>query len=138
MDHINANTSKNQYWSLGAISNTFPAIGLLNTQVREFLMETNTKIIIKDIWLPQIKGDNDMVIMDTGQCEVPKSKTQVFKNWRLFFQVKTLSDLANACGDGIEERFLNKKTLTEYKSTSKLNWPKQKMPNIKSLVYGNQ
>jgi hypothetical protein len=79
------------------------------TQIREFLLNTNSKIVIKTRWVPVLKRVDDFAIMDKiTLLDIPESKKVIFNNWRLFFQVSTLSDMVNIAGDQIEERFIKK------------------------------
>jgi ribonuclease HI len=102
------------------------------TQLREFLLATNSKIIMRAKWLPTIKREGDFALMDrVSVMDLNHSSKIIFNNWRLYFQVETMADVANIEGNKIEARFLNKKLIKDYKSETKHRWPQQKMPHIK-------
>jgi hypothetical protein len=101
-------------------------------QISSFLRDTNAKIFIENLWKPEKKRINDIVIMDQVVQQTYKSAHQrIFNNWRMYFQINTLSDLASNTGDKIEEGYLNKNLAGNYEQNkSKLKWPIQQMPHL--------
>jgi hypothetical protein len=60
----------------------------------------------------------------------------IFNNWRLYFQVFTLSHITNHAGNQNSAHFLFRNKLHEWKPTSKYIWPHQKQPPIGTFQYG--
>jgi hypothetical protein len=102
------------------------------TAIRDFLIETNSTIKIKNLWKPSISREHDQILMDQVMTlDIPNTHKIIFNNYRIYFKVLTTSDLTNNEGTHIRPEFLNKTTAAGYKSTTKLKWPNQKMPSIK-------
>jgi hypothetical protein len=100
----------------------------------EFMRYISATIHILDCWTPIIKRQNDFVIMEKVQdLDIPPIKQQIFNNWRLYFQIDSLSDITNANGEKIQEVFLTRQMAKNYISTSRLKWPKQQMPSISTF-----
>jgi hypothetical protein len=100
--------------------------------IREFLKVINGKISVRNTWTPIKKRKHDFVLMDkVAMLQIPNWTKRLFNNWRLFFQVESLSDITTLDGENIDGRYSNKKFVKEYTSTSKTRWPNQQHPNVK-------
>jgi hypothetical protein len=64
--------------------------------VKEFLNKINGKIIIPpELWLPKPMRENDLIIIDyIEDLDMTRQQKIIFNNWRLFFQVTYLSEIA--------------------------------------------
>jgi hypothetical protein len=103
-------------------------------QIREYNNYIGAKITIQNCWTPAKKRENDNIIMDiVTKLNMVKSKLQIFNNWRIYYQVDSIADVTNANGDCLQDQFINRKLALSYKSTSRLHWPQQAMPCIKSF-----
>jgi hypothetical protein len=79
-------------------------------ELREFLVFIDSMIVVKDCWVPIKKQANNVCIMDqVNQMQIPNHKKQLFNNWRLFFQVDTISNLINCSGEKIIKHFICRK-----------------------------
>jgi hypothetical protein len=106
------------------------------TQIWEYLRDTTSTIKLTNCRVPRIKCKNDIVIMYKVQSlDIPKSKKRIFNNWRLYFQVESAADITTPNGEVIEKYYLQKKIVQTEKmeQKSRLRWPKQKMPCIKTF-----
>ena len=110
------------------------------TGLRDFLISINGTLCISDTYVPQLERIHDQSLMEVFSTMSPKlSKNQIryVLNWRLFFQVQTLSDICNAKGDIILDIYLkypssdNIKTLRPDR-ISRVEWPYQPHPTSKS------
>jgi hypothetical protein len=65
--------------------------------LHNFVMNNELEIHVTDLWTPKVKREGDKVLMDIIYDKdihrLPSSN-----NWRLFYQVNTVSDLATANG----------------------------------------
>jgi hypothetical protein len=60
--------------------------------------------------------------------ESDKKHRTIINNWGLYFQVNNIAEMTNFLGNQINEKFLVRSKLLQYKSMTKLRWPIQKMP----------
>jgi hypothetical protein len=68
--------------------------------LHEFLIENELQFEVTSLWCPQHQRLQDKVIMDEEESSC-NMRLQVINNWRLFFQVSLLSDIATADGTKI-------------------------------------
>lgn len=105
-------------------------------QICEFLIQSNSQISVDNLWTQKTSRQNDKFIMDEiRKIDLPKKKLQIFNHWRLYFQVSRLSDITNASGDKILNRYIfNPDEVIAYKhSKSILSWPHQGKPDKESF-----
>lgn len=108
--------------------------------LREFLIKIQGSLIIKDIVVPQLERRDDRIIMEdvpSLSTELSANQLQYINNWRLYFQVQTLSDLTNAKGDRILPIYLKYPSHSDIRQartdrTSKFVWPYQLPPLSKA------
>jgi hypothetical protein len=103
--------------------------------IKTFLNKFNAKIEINDIWTPKLLRQHDKILMDkVEKLEITPMKKQIINNWRLYFQVLTISDLTNCKGDIIRQEFIEKRRAINYEQKkSKLRWPIQQAPSEKTF-----
>jgi hypothetical protein len=102
--------------------------------IKKFMNKFNSHLEIKSIWKSTIYRKNDKNLMDTVDAlSITKTKKQVFNNWRLYFNVINLSDIANAVGDTIIKEVLIKKEVANYIHRSTYRWPKQDRPHMSTF-----
>lgn len=66
------------------------------------------KIKVKQAWTPQLSRDNDFMLMDSIHgMDYGLSDRKLINNWRLHFQVLSLSDITTAAGDRIADKYRN-------------------------------
>jgi hypothetical protein len=76
--------------------------------------------------------EQDIILMDiVDSMNISVTKKRIFNNFRIYFQVNTLSELTNSQGTHIKPQFLSKYCTATYKPTSVLKWPNQKCPDNK-------
>lgn len=105
--------------------------------LHEFVCEIDAKlIVIKDTYVPKLERDSDCCIMNAilnSAVTLSKSQLKHVYNWRLYFQVQTLSDLTTASGDKILPMYLHFLTQDIVRPRrSKIQWPFQTRPQCKS------
>jgi hypothetical protein len=99
--------------------------------IKEFLNDINATISIHNAWKPTLLRNKDINIMDEAlKCGLSKDNLRTFNNWRMYFQVLTLSQITNLDGTHIIETYLQKKHVLNHKSNSSLRWPVQRQPCI--------
>jgi hypothetical protein len=107
------------------------------TSIQHFLWDINSTLSIPGTLLPVLDRIGDVCIMDavgeSTQCNLSLYQQNQVNNWRLYFQVQTLSDLSTACGDKILEVYLQhptSETINDIRNDrcTKLNWPYQPPP----------
>jgi hypothetical protein len=102
--------------------------------IKQFLTGINASIQIKHLWYPKNLRQNDIILMDTAcQCMISNDNLQTFNNWRIYFQVITLSDITTLDGLKIKEWYLTKKASYKQQSPSLLRWPIQNQPDISTF-----
>jgi exonuclease III len=106
--------------------------------LHEFMIQQELQINIENLWRPSIQRHNDKVIMDNHSSD-PNQRLQVINNWRLFFQVNTLSDMTTADGLKLCSVYLTYPStdvtpLHPERSTN-LSWPVQGKPSQRSFCY---
>jgi hypothetical protein len=70
--------------------------------VKEFLNKIDAKIVIPTLWTPKILWDKDIILMDiVDNMNISITKKRIFNNFRIFYQVNTLSELTNSQGTHI-------------------------------------
>jgi hypothetical protein len=100
--------------------------------VKEFLNTVNAAINIKGIWTPKKRRVNDLILMDEIEnYDMTKQEIRIFNNWRIFFQVLTVADIANQQGTHIRKRFLEKSSSISRLGRQDLKWPNQTRPDNK-------
>jgi hypothetical protein len=145
--HINNNTmlckmmSTNLNWSQLLLGIVTPLLKNDNdisyiqkkwfTQLQCFLCEIDATISVQNCWVPSLQRENNCLIMEKVQrIDITNIHKKIFNNWQLFFQVDSLSDIMNINGTKFQEKFIQKKMVLNYTSTSVLNWPCQQMPSL--------
>jgi amino acid permease len=63
-----------------------------------------------------------------------KQQQSTINNWRIFFQVSTLSQIVNFSGDKIQQSVFNRKYVDSFKQKSRLRWPIQKRPYLSTFI----
>lgn len=102
--------------------------------MREFLWDTQSTISIPQQWLPQLQRHRDCSLMERFS-RIPSVRTDVLRivnNWRIHFQVTTLSDIVTADGTRIQPRFWHPgkhETSLQAENTTVINWPIQARPD---------
>jgi hypothetical protein len=103
-------------------------------EIKSFLNICNVKIKINSLWLPPLARYNDKFIMEELNDNNSSKATRItINNWRMYFNVITISDITNFSGKQIRSVFLDKKEVKGYKSKSKIQCPNQIMPAIDSF-----
>jgi hypothetical protein len=68
-------------------------------QIRDFLISIQGTISINNLWTPKIERIGDSILMELFKNSgLPPASLQLVNNWRIHFQVITLSDICNAAG----------------------------------------
>jgi hypothetical protein len=102
-------------------------------ELRDFVINTNSKISIQRIWCPQIKRVNDKLIMEEIlKLNRSNRELEIINYWRLYLKVQTLSDITNAAGDKLSYRFMSSKSATPT-TTGTEKWPLQAKPKDSSF-----
>jgi hypothetical protein len=100
-------------------------------KVRKFMVKNNTAITIQSTWTPKLLREEDFFIMDKiGDVQVSPAQRKIINNWRLYYQITSIAEITNNCGDQIMPEYFNKNQVRLHKSTSVLRWPIQKMPSL--------
>jgi hypothetical protein len=100
-------------------------------EIRNFLIKNDTTITIQSNWIPTLTRQKDFFIMETiNDIELSPINRQIINNWRLYYQVISIAEIVNNCGDQINPKYFNKNQARLHKSTSVLRWPIQKMPEM--------
>ena len=76
--------------------------------IRDFLIQVNGTLHIRDTYLPVLEREHDKFIMNEFLNIAPRMSSNQFRslnNWRLFFQVQVLSDITSAKGDAILDAY---------------------------------
>jgi hypothetical protein len=95
------------------------------------LKKCDASIKIKSVWTPRKLKESDGIIMDYEEINNNTTKNRrIINNWRLYFQVSSISKIINYLGNLILESFRNKRKAQNYMSWSKLLWPVQKIPSM--------
>jgi hypothetical protein len=103
-------------------------------EIKIFLNSCGASIKINNIWIPTISRFNDRFIMEELMLDGQSKCTRItINNWRMYFNVNTVSDITNYLGKQIRPVFLLKREIKGYRSESKMQWPMQQMPNIDSF-----
>jgi hypothetical protein len=97
--------------------------------MRQFLVEINAYLEIKNLWLPKLQRKNDQFLM-TFFWKAKETTAEILNNWRIYYKVILLSDICFGTGKGIQPLFLeyNHSTVVR-QSSSSLNWPIQEKPD---------
>jgi ribonuclease HI len=104
------------------------------TQLLDFSIQLNATIKIKTCWQPTLQRENDFIIMDKIiQLDITKTMKQIFNNWRIYYQVDSISDVSNIKGNRIEEKFLTIAGASSYISNSVRKWPNQQIPSLQTF-----
>jgi hypothetical protein len=70
-----------------------------------FLNTVNASINIRGIWIPRKRRVQDLILMDEiEKHDMTKQETRIINNWRILYQVLTVSDLTNQQGTHIRKR----------------------------------
>lgn len=92
--------------------------------LRDFLIETKSNMSIRNTWAPPL-------IHRANDRNLPPKHLRIFNNWRLFFQVIRMSDMTNAKGDKLDQKYVQYNASTNHSNqTSRPQWPRQDKPNI--------
>jgi ribonuclease HI len=103
--------------------------------IKSFLNKFNSRIEINDLWVPKLLRRHDKNIMDElEKMDLPTGKRNIVNNWRIFFQVLTLSDMTTAKGEKIRQVYLEKRLAIHYeRNNNSLVWPRQEAPDEKTF-----
>ncbi len=147
LSHIRANTELGQQlqmildWTqlIAGISipilETKETLGYINNNwfigVMGFLQSINGRVSIQNGWLPTKETLHDIILMDEViNLNLSKTDKKIFNNWRLFFQVISLSDILREDGNSIDGFFTQiPTTRNNNRWKSNLSWPNQKQPH---------
>lgn len=103
--------------------------------LRQFLLEINAKLEIKDLWLPKKQCTNDQFLMTAFvNMKATRAELIILNNWRLYYKIILRSELCMASGQGIQPIYLeydHESMISQSKST--LNWPIQGKPDKTSF-----
>jgi hypothetical protein len=106
--------------------------------LHQFIVQHHMTIKIQDLWLPSKARLHDKIIMDSIHDQ-PMDRIQVINNWRLFFQVVSLSDMSDPDGQYILPMYLTFPRQTtvpvNIHRTSTIIWPTQGRPSERSFCY---
>jgi hypothetical protein len=103
--------------------------------IRQFLVEINATLEIKNLWLPKQQCQHDQFIMEAfTNMRASGPKLIILSNWRLYFKVLLFSKLCFSSGQGIQPMYLeyNHSTLP-CQTKSNFNWPVQGKPDESSF-----
>lgn len=103
--------------------------------LQSFLKEINGQVKLKDIWRLQLERENDTALMDDVNIntKLKKCEKRIINNWRIYFQVSTLSDITNTDGTHVHSYYWNyhqRGPLSKPPRRSRHNWPIQQQPDI--------
>jgi hypothetical protein len=99
--------------------------------IKDFLNKTNSTIHIKNTWKPTLLRENDLIIMDEViKLDIPPSHLEIFNNWRLYFQINTLSNMTNNSGNRIKSELVKRNHVDYFSTNSNLQWPIQARPSL--------
>jgi hypothetical protein len=99
--------------------------------IKEFLNNINAHVEITGAWKPTKLRDKDIILMDeVTSLNISPDNLRTFNNWRMYFQVCTLSQITNMEGNVIQSSYSKKKECQTHISNSILRWPIQLMPSI--------
>ena len=123
----------NSHYDIPYVNNWF-------TGIRTFLTQINGRLQIPNVFVSSLERNGDTFIMEAManiRHRLSNSQLRLMFNWRLFFQVTTLSDLCNAKGDTMLDIYLTYPTATNINNLrtdmiSKLKWPFQLPPTDRS------
>jgi hypothetical protein len=100
--------------------------------IKDFLNITNATIEIKNLWKPNLKRENDKIVMDEiNKLCMTKQELQIFNNWRIFFKITTIAELCNQPGTHVRNRFLSRSSSMYRLGKTDMNWPNQERPDNK-------
>jgi hypothetical protein len=101
------------------------------THIRNYIHEINGTLQIKKLLKPSKLREQDKILM-TAFLSLGLSNTELklVNNWRIYFQINTLSELCNPEGACIQSCFFKNRQQSQYPrvNSSKLQWPQQGMP----------
>jgi hypothetical protein len=95
--------------------------------LRQFIIEINASLEIRNIWLPKSQRANDQFLMTAfRKMKATRAELIILNNWRIYYKVILLSEICFASGKGIQLCFLeyNHSPITR-QSSSNVNWPIQ-------------
>ena len=102
------------------------------TQLHTFMLSLKIRLVIKNSYVPLMEREHDCCIMEQiriSNISLSKNQWRYVHNWRMYFQVHTISDITNPFGDQIlpiYTTFPDSTLFSERKS--KLLWPRQEPP----------
>jgi hypothetical protein len=105
--------------------------------LRDYLLEINGTLQIKNLWTPIKQRQHDVILMQEFQTIGPtNAELKLVNNWRTFFQVSTLAELCNPEGTRIQQCFLNKPHRGKFnkENPSNLRWPSQREPGKRGFA----
>jgi hypothetical protein len=103
--------------------------------LRHFLIIMDGKLKIRNLWLPTLNRTNDQTIMqDNAQHITNISDWKNINNWRMYFQVTTISDITSISGKYILPQYFDKSNAKHFTSRTKIRWPVQNMPSITTFI----
>lgn len=107
--------------------------------LKEFLVAAGqSSICIQSQWCPKVEREHDSLLMDKiATLDLPKRVIRTCNNWRLYFQVLTLSDITTADGRYIQDCYWKRTEVETAQTTSqrqsRLAWPIQTCPDLSTF-----
>ena len=104
------------------------------SHIQEYLRTCQLKLYSDSFWIPPKEREKDIGIMDRAlQLYQDKNVLRRINNWRIFFQLLTLSDMCNSSGDQLLYEYWHHPNKHNYnhQRRSNLNWPHQGLPSVK-------
>jgi hypothetical protein len=96
-------------------------------EIQKILIKKNATIDVNLIWKPRKPRANEMLIMDsTKLLNKTKKEQQLINNWRIYFQLNSISEITNYTGNQRNKKFLVQLLAINYTTKSQLRWPIQK------------
>jgi hypothetical protein len=99
--------------------------------LRDYLIEINGTLDIKNIWKPIKQRENDIILMNEFKSlGFSKSELKLINYWRIFFQVSTLAELCTPDGSSIQQCYLQQPLgkAIDKANPSSIIWPAQGEP----------
>jgi hypothetical protein len=99
--------------------------------IRQFLVEINASLEIRNLWLPKHQCHHDQFIMEAFEkTKANTAELRILNNWRLYYKVILFSELCYSSGTGIQAIYLDyTHSLSLSQTKSNLHWPVQGKPN---------
>ena len=107
---------------------------ILNPQ--EYMHTCYLTIKTNIFWLPSLQRVNDELLMEAaGKLQFTSKEMRTINNWRMFFQVISLSDICDGYGNKILDSYIQYGKIHTWHQTreSTLKWPLQGCPGKESF-----